>query len=240
MTTIPTALITGASRGIGRAISINLSKAGYRCALTARNEKDLQETAELCFKVEGSAPLLIPCNLAEKQAPSEIIGILAREWGNLDVLVNNAGCTLAKSVEESSLDDWDELMILNARSPFFLAQAALPLLRESSQAAIVNIGSVVSVKGYPQQSVYSATKHAIAGWTKSLACEVADDGIRVHLIMPGGVATDMVSKVRPDIDTSDLIQPEDVAAAVEFLITHRGSAVIDVIDLHRIGKMPFG
>ena len=235
------ALISGASRGIGRAIAINLSRAGYRCALVARDKKGLQETAAACNEVQqNSCTLILPFDLSQASAPREIIEALSREWGNLDVLINNAGCTLSKSVDDSLMEEWDELMNLNARAPFFLAQRALPLLRKSSQAAIVNIGSVVCVKGYPMQAIYSATKHALAGWTKSLAGEVAAEGIRVHLVMPGGVATDMVRQVRPDIDTDDLIRPEEVADAVEFLLAHRGNSVIDVLDLHRVGKMPFG
>ena len=104
---------------------------------------------------------------------------------------------------------------------------------------MVNIGSVVSFKGYEKQVAYTASKHALAGWTKVLAREVSSEGIRVHLIAPGGVATDMARNVRPDIDESGLILPEEIARAVVFLVKHRGNAVIDVLDIHRAGKMPF-
>ena len=87
--------------------------------------------------------------------------------------------------------------------------------------------------------MYTASKHALAGWTKTLAKEVAKDGIRVHLITPGGVATDMVRQMRPDIDEADLIQSEEIAEAIMFLVRYRGNAVIDVLDLHRAGKLPF-
>ena len=130
-------------------------------------------------------------------------------------------------------------MNLNAKTPFFLTQAALPALRRAPHPLIINIGSVVSLKGYENQSLYSASKHALAGWTRSLARETAADGIRVHLIAPGGVDTDLVRLTRPDIDPSDLISPEEIARSVVFLVESRGNAVIDTLEIRREGKIPF-
>lgn len=232
----PVALISGASRGIGRAVAIALSDAGYRPALAARDEEGLKATAEACAAAD---PLIFPVDLTVEGAPEALAADVVRSAGRLDLLVNNAGGVVSRSFEETSAADWDQLMALNARAPFLLTRAALPALQQSPEAAIVNIGSVVSFKGYELQAAYTASKHALAGWTKVLAREVASQGIRVHLIAPGGVATDMVRNVRPDIDESDLIAPEEIARGVVFLVTQRGNAVIDVLEVHRAGKLPF-
>lgn len=235
----PAAMITGASRGIGRAAALALSRAGYRTVLLARSQEALNETAEKCVEAGGIRPLVCSIDLQSQISFHSCVEKALSAAGRLDVLVNNAGAAISKSFDSSTPSDWDALMNLNARAPFFLTQAALPALRQSPAGVIINIGSVVSVKGYENQSVYTASKHALAGWTKTLAKEVAKDGIRVHLITPGGVATDMVRQMRPDIDEADLIQSEEIAEAIMFLVRYRGNAVIDVLDLHRAGKLPF-
>ena len=232
----PVALVTGASRGIGRAIAVALSEAGYMPALAARDKKALAESAGLC---QGSDALIFPVDLADEGAPENLIDGVLKAAGRLDLLVNNAGAVISRSFEETDSGDWDRMMTLNARSPFLLTRAALPALRRAPEAAVVNIGSVVSFKGYEMQAAYTASKHALAGWTKVLARELSGEGIRVHLIAPGGVATDMARNVRPDIDESGLIAPDEIARAVVFLIKNRGNAVIDVLDIHRAGKIPF-
>lgn len=232
----PVALITGSSRGIGRAVAVSLSRAGYRPVLTGRDEKLLRESADLCA---GSNTLIMPSDLSEPGNPEKIIKEIVEETGRLDLLVNNAGAVLSRSFEKTGPEEWDRLMVINARSPFLLTRAALPHLRRSPLAAVVNIGSVVSFKGYEMQAAYTASKHALAGWTKVLAREVSAEGIRVHLIAPGGVATDMVKNVRPDIDVTDLITPEEIARSVVFLVENRGNAIIDLLEIHRKGKLPF-
>ncbi len=232
----PVALVTGASRGIGRAIAIALSEAGYLPALAARDKKALAESAGLCHRSDA---LIYPVDLADEGAPENLVDGVLKAAGRLDLLVNNAGAVISRSFEETDSGDWDRMMTLNARSPFLLTRAALPALRRAPEAAVVNIGSVVSFKGYEMQAAYTASKHALAGWTKVLARELNGEGIRVHLIAPGGVATDMARNVRPDIDESGLIAPEEIARAVVFLIKNRGNAVIDVLDIHRAGKIPF-
>ena len=131
------------------------------------------------------------------------------------------------------------LMAVNARAPFLLSKEAIPYLKRSDMATIINISSVVGVKGYINQGAYTASKHALMGLTKVLAQEVFQDGIRVHVISPGGVATSMVELTRPDIDPSTLISPEEIAEIVLFLLTHRGNAVIDEINVRRSANPPW-
>ena len=143
-------------------------------------------------------------------------------------------------LEETGYDEFDAMMRTNVYAPYLLCRDAIAPLRKSDCATIINIGSVVSHKGYPTQSAYGTAKHALLGMTKALAAEVYRDGIRVHIISPGAVNTEMARTVsRPDIDMNALIGVEDIADTAEFLLTHRGNAVIDEVQLHRIGKQPF-
>lgn len=121
-------------------------------------------------------------------------------FGGLDVLVNCAGMAQSDAFEEITPARFDEIMTLNCRTPFFLCQKALPLLRQSQAASILNIASVTAHKGYVRQAAYAASKHAMAGFTKTLAAEVYEQGIRVHLISPGGVFTDMAKGLPPGSD----------------------------------------
>jgi 3-oxoacyl-[acyl-carrier protein] reductase len=130
-------------------------------------------------------------------------------------------------------------MAVNARAPFLLSKEAISYLKRSDIATIINISSVVGIKGYVNQGAYTASKHALMGFTKVLAQEVFQDGIRVHIISPGGVATGMVELTRPDIDPSTLISPEEIAEIVLFLLTHRGNAVIDEINVRRSATPPW-
>ena len=129
-------------------------------------------------------------------------------------------------------------MATNVRAPFILIRSALPHLRKA-RGRVINIASVVAHKGYPLQSAYAASKHALLGLSKSLANELYEDGVRVHVISPGGVYTDMAKVARPDLSPDGLISAAEVADAVMFLLSLDKNAVIDEICLHRQGKAPF-
>jgi len=239
MKSAPVALITGASRGIGRSVAVKLAGLGYDLALAARSLSGLEDTGRAAAAAGAGDWAAFPADLAADGAGEDLVDAVLERFGRLDTLVNNAGAVFSGSVDDTGAEDWDRMLSLNARSPFLLTRAALPALRRSDSATIVNIGSVVSFKGYENQAAYAASKHALAGWTKVLARELHNEGIRVHLVAPGGVATDLVRHVRPDIDPSTLISPEDIADAVGFLMTYRGNGAIDVLDIRREGKTPF-
>ena len=183
--------------------------------------------------------LLLPGDLLDDAYLEDCFAAVKERFGGLDILVNNAGIALSRSFEETTMAEFDSIMALNARVPYLACHLALPLLRCSECASILNIASVVAHKGYPLQSAYAASKHALAGFTKSLASEVYREDIRVHLISPGGVFTDMVRIARPDLTGEDMILPEDIAEIAAFFIEHRTNAVIDEICVHRSGKEPF-
>ena len=231
-----TAIITGASGGIGRAIAVRTAEFGIHVILTGRNEAKLLETAALIEKAGGNA-IIAAGDLQDAGFRTEL---LATAGGTLDVLVNCAGLAQSEPFDAISPDTYDSIMSTNVRIPYLLTQGALPLLRKSPLATVINICSVCAHKGYPLQSVYSASKHALLGWSKSLANEVYNENVRIHIISPGGVYTDMVRIARPDLSPEGMTLAEDVAEAAAFFLTMRRSdAVVDEIELHRPAKAPF-
>ncbi len=229
------ALITGASTGIGYAIAERFASLGINLAVCARNADKLAELKANLLHFGGKI-YIEAGDLSDPVFAEGFVKNAANALGGIDVVVNNAGTALSRSFEESTLEDYERIMALNVRAPFVVCQSALPALRRSKNATIINVASVTAHKGYPLQSLYSASKHALAGMTKSLANELYTDGIRVHLISPGGVYTEMVKISRPDLSPEGLILPEDIA---EFFITHRTNSVIDEIETHRANKAPF-
>ena len=232
------AIVTGASRGIGRAISVALAQETATIVLAARSIQELQNTAEQVKKAGGVAHI-IHVELTEEQSIRNLVQVTGEKLGRLDVLVNNAGVTHSAELEQTSTDDWQRCISINARAPFILCREALPLLKKSQAAHIINIASVVGIKGYPLQSAYTASKHALRGMTISLAEELRGSNIRVHLLCPGGVDTDMVDRVRPDIAKDELIKPQEIAELVLYLVTHKGNAVVDELRIRRATSAPW-
>ncbi len=233
-----TALITGASGGIGSAIARRLAQDGIDLLLCGRSAKKL-EAVRKEVQQYGVRAHSFAIDLTEDGAPVLCIEEALRVFGRLDILINNAGMALSCPFEETTEAQFDAIMHTNVRSPYFLCQAALPALPKSNHATIINIASVTAHKGYPLQSAYVASKHALLGMTRSLANEVYSEGIRVHVIAPGAVYTDMVRVARPDLSDEGMILPEDIAEITAFFIEHRTNAVVDEIQVHRAGKAPF-
>lgn len=230
------ALITGAGGGIGRAIALRLAEDHMKLVLVGRTESKLLETQNL---LPATDSLIVTGDLLDPSFPKICIEAAVKTFDQLDVLINNAGLAQSQPFESITAEEYDRIMNTNVKAPFLLTQAALPFLRASDFATVINIASVTAHKGYPLQSVYSASKHALIGMSKSLANEVYKEGIRVHVISPGGVFTDMVRIARPDLSEEGMILPEDIAEIAAFFLEHRTNAVIDEIQAHRVGKEPF-
>ncbi|MHC4124086.1 MAG: SDR family NAD(P)-dependent oxidoreductase [Planctomycetota bacterium] len=233
------AIVTGASRGIGRAISVSLAKEGATVILTARNREKLNETANLITQAGGKCEI-ISAELTNEESIKDLVKTTEQKFSRLDILVNNAGVTHSAKLEDTDTKAWNKCLDINARGPFILIREALGLLKKAEGLAyIVNISSVVGVKGYPLQSAYTASKHALRGMTISLAEELRGTNVQVRLICPGGVKTEMVTKVRPDIKTDELIDPAEIAELVVYLVTHKGNGVIDEIHIRRQTSTPW-
>ena len=233
-----TAIVTGASSGIGRNIALQLAKLNYSLVITARNKEKLTHLKERITEM-GTDCLIVAADLTKEEAAAHVIDAATAHFGQIDVLVNNAGMAHAAPFAETETAVWDEIFSLNARAPFLLCKKAVPFLKKSENPVIINIGSVVGFKGYAGQAAYSASKHALTGFTKVLAKEVQQDGIKVHLISPGGVNTKMATTMRPDIDTENLILPEEIAELVGFLVTRKGKGTIDHLYVRRKNGLAF-
>ena len=233
-----TAIVTGATRGIGKTIALKLVDLNYHLVIVGRSNQ-LLEKLKTEIEETGGNCLSIEADLGHENAPGEIIKEAVSHFGQIDVLVNNAGMSHSAAISETDAETWNRVHAVNARAPFFLSKAAIPFLIKSSNPVIINIGSVVSFKGYTHQAAYASSKHALSGFTKVLAKEVQQDGIKVHLISPGGVNTEMVKEMRPDINTEQLIQPEEIAEIVEFLVTRKGKGTIDHLYIRRQSGLAF-
>jgi len=232
------AIITGASRGIGEAIAMACAKEGADVGLLARSEADLEAVAEGA-RAHGVKALPLVTDVSDEAQVQSAMAQIKATWGRIDVLVNCAGIGVFAPIAETSTDDWDRVMAVNARGPFLVCREAVPLLPRDGQACILNVASVVGVKGYVHQGAYTASKHALMGLTKVLSQELQPEGIRVHALCPGGVDTDLVTKARPDLDTSVLMTPDEVARIAMFLIQQPGNAIIDQINVRRAVSSPW-
>ena len=231
-----TAIVTGAAGGIGEAICKKLAGMGLNLVITGRKVQALEELA-------AQLPTKVHCCVGDLQELSFVERLLAetREvFGGVDVIINNAGLSHNCTVEEMTPELFDSIMRVNVRAPYFLCQKAVEDLKKSEYATIINICSVVAHKGYPRQSVYAASKHALLGFSKSFANEHYKDNIRVHVISPGSVYTKMIAMVRPDLSPEGMILPEDIADIVGmYLMLRKSNAVVDEIEVHRVTKEPF-
>ncbi|MEM0529292.1 MAG: SDR family oxidoreductase [Candidatus Pararuminococcus gallinarum] len=232
------AIITGSGSGIGKATALALAQEGMKIVLCGRTVSKLEETAKLVEEAGGKA-LIVSGDLRDESYIIRIVDETMEAFGRIDVLINNAGVSLAKPVVDCTAEEFDQIMDTNMKAPFLLCKYSIPHMRKSDCGTIINIASVVGHKGYVNQSLYGASKHAITGFTKVLAKEVQEDGIRVHLLSPGGVYTEMVANVRPDLDPTYLIKPVDIADIILFLLKSRGNAVIDSINIRRVNNTPF-
>lgn len=234
-----TAIVTGASGGIGGAVCEKLASLQMNQVITGRKMDVLEKiSAKACGL--GAEVMACAGDVTDSAFRKSLVQNAVERFGSLDVVINCAGIAQNQHFEEVTEEDYDRIMNLNAKAPYFLCQAALPELRKSSCATIINITSVVAHKGYPFQSAYAASKHALTGFSKSLANEVYKENVRVHLISPGGVYTPMVALARPDLTPDMVSLPEDIANIAAFYLEMReANAIVDEIQVHRSGKEPF-
>lgn len=232
------AIVTGADRGIGKAIALALGRAHATVIVTARSTTEL-ETIARQIRDQGAQALALPADLRDERDILNLFKQVRDRFGRLDLLINNAGVGKFGPTADFSMDDFDQVIATNLRGLFACCREALKLMLPARSGYIINIASVVGFKGYPRQAAYTASKHGVMGLTKSLAAEVSSQGIRVSAILPGGVDTSMVGDARPDLKRDELLAPEDVAASVLYLLSLSDRAAVDEIYIRRKTSAPF-
>jgi 3-oxoacyl-(acyl-carrier-protein) reductase len=221
-----TALVTGASRGIGRAIALELAREGAKVAVNYQsNEEKAKEVAYDIGKFGGSC-VLAKANVGDPKEARAMVKQIAEQFGHLDVLVNNAGITRDKMLTKMTDEDWLEVIQTNLNACFFCTSAAIPIMAAQSYGRIINIGSMNGQVGAIGQANYSASKGGVMAFTRTAAVELARSGITVNVIAPGYTETDMFEKVPADLQAKikakiplgRFAQPEEIARAVAFLV----------------------
>lgn len=210
-------IVTGAGRGIGRGIALACAAAGSDVVVTSRTIDEL-ETLAAEIRDMGRRVLVHPADVSQEAEVKSLVDATMAEFGRVDVLVNNVGTIIMPGdVLGTTVEAWDAMMAINARSVFLCCKAVMPCMMERRKGKIINISSTAGLKGLPNRGAYCASKHAVTGFTASLAIDLKPYGIAVNAICPGAVDTPLTAISRPDADKTDWIKPLDIGNAVVFL-----------------------
>jgi 3-oxoacyl-[acyl-carrier protein] reductase len=227
-----TALVTGASRGIGKACALALAAAGIRVIVAARSADKLQAVAAE-IQAAGGESFVSELDLASHDSTRNAIAKAAKEFGRIDILINNAGVTKDGLAVRLKQQDWESVIQTNLNGSFYAIQEVLQGMMRERWGRIVNISSVVGEKGNPGQANYVASKAGLIGLTKSLALELGSRNITVNAVAPGFIATDMTSELSDElkqkmIDATPLKRmgtAEEIASAVKFLVSDEAAFI---------------
>jgi NAD(P)-dependent dehydrogenase (short-subunit alcohol dehydrogenase family) len=227
------AIVTGATRGIGRAIADALAEDGYSLTITGRRPDGVEQAvAEL--QATGADVHGVALNHTDPDAPAEIVKRHAERFGRLDVLVNNAGVGIGANATEHQTKFVSMMLELNVRAIILFYREAIPLLKASAeqtgQSHVINLSSLGGKSGQPWLSAYSATKAAVVGYTEAMSKELASVGIKSTALCPGYVDTDMTEFVKGQIPADEMIRPQDIAEGVRFVLRlSRGCTIPEIV-----------
>ena len=227
-----TALVTGAARGIGRAVAEHLANKGADLAICDLNEEWLADTAE-AIRAKGRKVECLAADVSKSEDVSRVVDKVVETMGGIDILVNNAGITKDGLMVRMSEEDWDAVISVNLRGTFLLTKAAARPMMKKRSGAIVNIASIIGLIGNAGQCNYAASKAGVIALTKSAAKELAGRGVRVNAIAPGFIESKMTEVLSEDVQNSMLAaipmkrfgKPEDIARAVGFLAGEASSYI---------------
>lgn len=222
-----TALVTGASRGLGRAIALALARAGADVAINYMRQRTAAEEVAAAIRNLGRKAVVVQADVGDEASVEAMFSRIMEEFGRLDILVNNAGITRDGLLLRMKTEDWDAVLRTNLTSVFYCTRAAAKIMVKQRAGRIVNISSIVGLKGNIGQANYAAAKAGIIGFTKSVARELASRGITVNAIAPGFIESEMTEALSDEIKETYLKnipvgrfgRPEDVAEAVLFLVS---------------------
>jgi 3-oxoacyl-[acyl-carrier protein] reductase len=212
------AIVTGASEGIGKAISLALLETGFRVILVSRNIEKLKQAVRLHTRFSESF-WLYPADLTDAEQVNKLVKEIELKEGKIDVLVNNLGHGIRRELIDTTDGEWQTLVNINLTSSFYTCRAVLPGMRSGKSGHIINIASRAGTRGEGEFAAYCALKHGLIGLTRALADSENDYGIRVNAICPGPVATERMLEKYSDSSDTDWIAPQEVAQAVLFLLS---------------------
>ena len=227
-----TAIVTGASRGLGKAMAIALGASGAHVTCVARNEEKLQETVAEIEAAGGKAEYAV-CDVSNRESVDKVVDDVVEKFEKLDILVNNAGITRDNLLPRMSDDEWDDVISTNLRSAFLLSRAASRYMMRARYGRIINITSVSGLIGNPGQTNYSASKAGLIGLTRSLSRELAGRKVTINAVAPGFIESDMTAalgdmvkdEAKKRIPAKRLGTAEEVAAGVLFLASRDASYI---------------
>jgi NADP-dependent 3-hydroxy acid dehydrogenase YdfG len=227
-----TALITGASSGIGKATALAFATAGINLALIGRDQAKLTAVAQAAIAVGVTAKTYV-MDLSALDLVSAKIAAIAAESDNLDILVNNAGMAYTGSIGETPLAEWQQVIDLNLTSVFQCVQGILPHMRQRKAGVIVNVSSIAGKQVFPNWGIYSVSKFGLMALTQAIAVEERGHGIRVTAICPGSVNTPLwdTSTVQADFDRSAMLTPEMVAEGILYAVLAPAGAVVEELTI---------
>lgn len=224
------AIVTGASKGIGKATALKLAEAGANIVLAARGKADLQRAADE-IKAFGGDSLIVPADVTDESQAENLILATIQKYGKIDILVNNAGSGTFASVLESKISDWDQIIAVNLRSVYLCSKFALKFMLERESGHIVNVISIAAKVAFKNASAYCTAKAGALHFTKVLAEEVRDKNIRVTAICPGSVDTPFWQQIDPKPDLALMLKPEHVAESILYVINQPQGMVTDEITI---------
>jgi 3-oxoacyl-[acyl-carrier protein] reductase len=231
MTETRTALVTGATHGIGRATAFALGRAGWQVGCCARTpdkvEALLAQLAEAGVRASGR-----PADVGEEREARAAVKHVVDTLGRVDALINNAGILIAKPFEQLTLADWDHTMATNLRSLYLMTREVLPEMRRRRRGTIVNVASLAGRNGFVGGTAYTASKHAVLGFSKSLMLEARKDDVRVIAICPGSVDTGMLhDQALLKADPTKILRPEDIASTIVHVLELPDRALVSELDI---------
>lgn len=234
-------IVTGAGRGIGRAIALRFAAEDAKLALAARTVEQINRVADE-VRAQGGTAVAVPADVGNESDVKAMVARTEAELGPIDILVNNAGVMILRPIAETSLEEWERVINTNLTGMFLCSRAVLPSMMRRKTGRIINIGSLAGRRGYPDQGVYCASKHGLYGLSKVLAIEGRPYGIRVNVVSPGGALTELSTELlatRKPSEAEEWMTPEEVADAVYYVAAQEGPATTDELVLRRFASEPW-